>query len=488
MHTKSGGSRTTSRFAALAVVLTLLAGTEALAASVTYEYNNKGQLVGATFADGRTVTYTYDDNGNRLAAIVGQAADTTPPTVPSSFTATASSSSQITLTWNASTDSGGSGLAGYKLEACAGSSCSNYAQIAVLTTTSFPHTGLPPNATYRYRIRAYDNAGNHSAYSSVKSATTAPDTTAPTTPGNFTATAASTSKINLKWDASADSGGSGLAGYKIERCTGSSCTNFAQIATTTSTSYGSTGLADATTYRYRVRAYDGAGNNSSYSTIRSATTADGTAPSAPGTVSFSSITYTSAKATWGAASDNVGVTAYEYRLGTSGSFTNVGNVLTVNLSGLTAATTYTFQVRARDAAGNVSSVRSGTFTTSIPAITLPSVYSFNVSGAGGSTATFWVTSGGDLKHSQSNTSTQLDFGDWLSPKQGMSKFEVYATGSCNGSPKNTWLNLGTTVSWYVSVTGVRGATASCSMNLQIRRVGTTTVLGSGTIAAVAVGT
>ncbi len=55
---------------------------------------------------------------------------------------------------------------------------------------------------------------------------------------------------------------------------------------------------------------------------------------------------------WGAASDNVGVTGYSYRLN-GGSWISIGNVLSVNLSGLAGGiASYTFDVRAQDAAGN----------------------------------------------------------------------------------------------------------------------------------------
>jgi hypothetical protein len=53
--------------------------------------------------------------------------------------------------------------------------------------------------------------------------------------------------------ASTDSGGSGLAGYEIERCNGASCTRFSQIGIVTGSSYSDTGLNPATTYNYRVR-------------------------------------------------------------------------------------------------------------------------------------------------------------------------------------------------------------------------------------------
>ena len=64
----------------------------------------------------------------------------------------------------------------------------------------------------------------------------------------------------------------GVTGYRVERCPGAGCTNFAQIATPTTTSFSDTGRLPATTYRYRVRAADAAGNLGAYSGIATATT------------------------------------------------------------------------------------------------------------------------------------------------------------------------------------------------------------------------
>jgi hypothetical protein len=75
----------------------------------------------------------------------------------------------------------------------------------------------------------------------------------------------SPSRIKLSWHSSSDTGGSGLAGYRIYR--GSSL-----IKTTTATSYNDTGLASSTTYSYRVAAYDHEGNTSSQSSSASAKT------------------------------------------------------------------------------------------------------------------------------------------------------------------------------------------------------------------------
>ena len=92
--------------------------------------------------------------------------------------------------------------------------------------------------------------------------TTPSDTTPPSVP-SLTATAVSSSQINLSWTASTDS--VGVTGYKIYR-------NGTYLTTTTSTSYNNTGLTPATSYSYRVSAIDAAGNESSQSTAKSVTT------------------------------------------------------------------------------------------------------------------------------------------------------------------------------------------------------------------------
>ena len=91
------------------------------------------------------------------------------------------------------------------------------------------------------------------------------DTSPPSTPANLSASAVSSSQINLSWTASTDN--VGVAGYRVERCQGSACTNFTQVSNPTATSYSDTGLAANTTYSYRVRAGDAAGNLSSYSSV-----------------------------------------------------------------------------------------------------------------------------------------------------------------------------------------------------------------------------
>ncbi len=91
-----------------------------------------------------------------------------------------------------------------------------------------------------------------------------PPPTPPGPPSGLTAFGVSKSQINISWtDASNNEDG-----FKIERCRGATCTNFAQIATVGSgvTTFANTALTSNTTYRYRVRAFN-TGGNSAYSNI-----------------------------------------------------------------------------------------------------------------------------------------------------------------------------------------------------------------------------
>ena len=166
--------------------------------------------------------------------------DTSAPTAPASLTAAVVSDTQINLAWMASTDN--VGVTGYMVERCTGAACSNFAQISTPAGTIFNDMGLAGSTFYSYRVRTTDAANNLSAYSSTVSASTPapPDTTPPTAPTNLTATAASASQINLAWTASTDN--VGVTGYRVERCMGAACSNFAQISAPTATTFSDTGL------------------------------------------------------------------------------------------------------------------------------------------------------------------------------------------------------------------------------------------------------
>lgn len=94
--------------------------------------------------------------------------------------------------------------------------------------------------------------------------------------------------------------------------------------------------------------------------------ADTTAPSTPGQPTASTVTATGATLTWTPATDNVGVASYDVLRSTgTGAATVVGTTsgTSYNATGLTANTSYTFSVRARDAAGNTSAASPGRTVT-----------------------------------------------------------------------------------------------------------------------------
>ena len=87
--------------------------------------------------------------------------------------------------------------------------------------------------------------------------------------------------MNLSWGVPIDTGGSGLAGYEIFRNNGASPIDTSPVA-----SYSDTTATDGTNFTYKVRAYDGAGNRSGFSSQISVTTPDTVPPTAPGIPSF----------------------------------------------------------------------------------------------------------------------------------------------------------------------------------------------------------
>ncbi|MEV0786815.1 cellulase family glycosylhydrolase [Streptomyces sp. NPDC050423] len=107
---------------------------------------------------------------------------------------------------------------------------------------------------------------------------------------------------------------------------------------------------------------DGIAQTSREATVYGGAPEDDTeAPTAPGAPAASAVTATSATLSWAAATDNAAVTGYDVVRVSGGSESNVASTTTnsVTVTGLSADTTYTFAVYARDAAGN-RSVRSAT--------------------------------------------------------------------------------------------------------------------------------
>ena len=276
------------------------------------------------------------------------------PAVPSGLLAINVSSSEIDLAW---TDNS-SDETGFKIERKTGSG-GTYTEIDTVGAgvTSYSSTGLTVSTTYYYRVRAYNSGGN-SDYCSEANARTGPYA-----PSGLSATAASSSEIDLAWtDNSSDE-----TGFKIERKTGSGGT-YAEIDTVGAgvTSYSSTGLTASTTYYYRVRAYN-SGDNSSYCSEANATTLCSVAPSTPSGLSATATSSSQINLSWTDNSSNESGFKIERKTGSGGTYAEIATVsagvTSYSSTGLTASTAYYYRVRAYNSCGNSSYSSEASATT-----------------------------------------------------------------------------------------------------------------------------
>jgi chitodextrinase len=210
----------------------------------------------------------------------GTSTDTTPPSNISGLTMSGNSVTTITLDWTAATDN--VGVTGYRMYR-------DDQVITSTTSTTYTYTGLTCGTTYTLAVEPYDAAGNvhtRAEATTVRSTAacgTPADTTAPTVPSGLAMTNRTSSSISVGWNAATDSGGSGLAGYRLYR--GGSL--LATISAAASRSHTDSGLSANTAYSYQIAAYDNAGNESAkssavaISTLSAATGGSGGGTPAP---------------------------------------------------------------------------------------------------------------------------------------------------------------------------------------------------------------
>ncbi len=154
----TGGPSTTTDSAGSYTFANIGAGTYTVTASKA-GFAPVGDSVSVTA--GQTTTHNFNLTST----------DNTPPTAPSGLSATSISASEIDLSWTGSTDSGGSGLAGYIIYR-------NGAEVGRTASTTYADNGLAQNTSYSYYVKAYDQAANVSAASNTATASTQPGTVA----------------------------------------------------------------------------------------------------------------------------------------------------------------------------------------------------------------------------------------------------------------------------------------------------------------------
>ncbi|MEO5953384.1 MAG: LamG-like jellyroll fold domain-containing protein, partial [Chloroflexia bacterium] len=189
--------------------------------------------------------------------------DNIPPTAPTGLVAVSDQTNKTKLNWVSATDN--IGVAGYRVDRSQGVDSQSYAQIAVAIEPHFEDSGLPGGIVCNYRISAQDSAGNQSAYSGIASVTvlSGPDLTSPTMPTNLSGFGVGAQQSNIRWTASSDN--VAVLGYQIERSQKIGLIEYVPLATSAGTTYVDTSLSPNTIYRYRVLAFDAAGNRSAVS-------------------------------------------------------------------------------------------------------------------------------------------------------------------------------------------------------------------------------
>jgi Zn-dependent metalloprotease/chitodextrinase len=180
---------------------------------------------------------------------------------------------------------------------------------------------------------------------------------APTAPANLIEVNKTQTSVNLAWDASTDD--IEVKGYKVFQ-------DGIEVQTIERTTATINGLNPQTSYIFYVVAYDGDGNISPASNAeniitRSNPDADIEAPSVPNYLNANSITKSSLNLTWFASNDNVGVTGY--KIYKDGNFIKSVVETNATIEGLSSETSYSFSVKASDAAGNLSLASTKNITT-----------------------------------------------------------------------------------------------------------------------------
>ncbi|UPQ80701.1 GEVED domain-containing protein [Flavobacterium azooxidireducens] len=336
--------------------------------------------------------HIFFDVSNANFTITAGSSDTVAPTAPT-LVASGTTSTSTNLSWSGATDNVAvTGYDVYQGGVLIGSTT---------TATTFAATGLTPSTSYTFNVRAKDAAGNVSVNSNTVNVTTlAGGITYCTSQGNsvadeyigrvqigtinnvsggvsgyvdytsistnLTKGASATITITPTWTGSTYSEGYAVfidynqngvftdAGETVWSLAPTSATPVSGTFTVPTTA-----VTGATRMRVSMK-YNGIptacetfpyGQVEDYTVNLIAGTSDTTPPTAP-TLTASGTTQTSTNLAWSGATDNVGVTGYDvYRNGT---FLASTTTTTYAATGLTASTAYTFYVRSKDAAGNVS--------------------------------------------------------------------------------------------------------------------------------------
>jgi hypothetical protein len=276
-----------------------------------------------------------------------------PPTAPGSFTATALSTSQVRLSWSAST-----GTTAYRVYQWGGSSWFQVGGDLPANSTSYTVSGLQPGTQYFFYVDARGPGGT--TPSAVGDVTTKSLT--PAVPGSFTATALSGTQVKLSWSASA-----GATGYRVYEWDGTSKWGVIATVGAGTTSWTVSGLSAGQTYYFYVEAFNTYGGaQTAFATVTTSPP-----PPVPGSFTVTAISDTQARLSW---SPSTGATGYHVYQWNGSAWVNLGplgaGATSYTVSGLTPQLTYYFYVDAFNANGSAQT-NFQSVTMPPPALTAP---------------------------------------------------------------------------------------------------------------------
>ena len=354
----------------------------------TITYNDTGLTAGTTYS----YTVAAYDTATPTANVSAQSnpSTVTTPAYPiiSNITTTSITATGASVNWI--TDQSSTSQVRYGLTNSYGNTTT--LNSAFVTSHTATLTGLSASTIYHFQVISTTN-GNATTTSTDQTFTTiaAPDTTPPSIPQNVTATGTSPTTMTISWSASSDN--VAVAGYKVYR-------GGTQVGTVTAptTTYSDTGLTANTTYSYTVAAYDTAtptANVSAQSSSVNGTTLiapDTTPPSVPQNVIATTTSPTTTTITWNASTDNVAVAGYKVYRGGSLISTVLAPITTLNDTGLTAGTTYTYTVAAYDTATPTANMSAQSNPTTITMPSYPTISYITATAVTATSASInWIT-------------------------------------------------------------------------------------------------
>ena len=371
--------------------------------------------------------------------------DITPPSPPATLTAADIPSDQggaIDLAWPSATDDAGV-VPWYRIYRGTTSGAYDTTWTVPMVTTSRDSSAVT-GVRYYYVVAAVDFAG-HEARSPETSAI-ALDNLTPATPSDLAAVGGA-GQIALSWSANTE------PTSRVTSCTATACGSMScRIPGTSYTDFGLLGGA----YSYQVSARDTNGNESAKSVAVLASPADPAPPSAPATLTAADVTGDEGGAialAWSAATDDVGVTGYRIRRGTTtGAYDTTWTVSSATSYRDSSAVTgvrYYYVVSALDAGGNEgpSSPEASAIALDDGAPAADETFESGTDGA--SLAPAWTISGTPQRAEYDSARARSGaLSGWIQGPTAATYAGVYETSSAamtaNGAEQRFWLYFDTT--------------------------------------------